>query len=799
MPKLNASMPWVLWIFAVILIAVGGTLVVGGGRLLLLGGSIYYLVAGILVVASGVLLFRQRWDGARLYGVMLVITLAWAVWEVGVHGWLLAPRIIAPLVLGLGFFIPAVWKPLAGVAEKWSHRNLGITFGALVGAFLIGAGLHAVVGPYTPPDPIYQTGMTTPGEAKPVADIDSRDWRYYGGDAAGTRFTALDQITPENIKNLEVAWTFRAGPDPKGFTAPFEGVPLKVDRTVYVCTDYNDVIALDAETGQQKWRYVSGAYMAMAPYSHCRGVSYYRVPEATGECAKRIITNTMDAKLIALDAETGKLCSGFGEGGVTSLLTGIGKAGDGYYYPTSAPAIVRGKIIVGAMVADGQYWGEPSGVIRAYDAVTGKFVWAFDIGRPDRTTEPPEGETYTRSTPNSWATMSVDENLGLVYAPTGNASGADYYGAQRRPFDDQISSSVVAIDADTGHMRWVFQTTHHDLWDYDVPSQPTLVDIPHPDGTVEHALIQPTKRGEMFLLDRANGNPIATVEERPVPQGGKEVNERLSPTQPFSVGMPSVAGADLTERSMWGITPLDQLWCRIDFRKHRYEGPLTPPGLTPNLFSPSYGGGSNFFGVSIDRDRNIMIAVSNHLATRSQLLTREEATRRGLKALDVGVSIDMGGAVAQEKTPFAVAVGPMMSPLEIPCTSPPFSTLAAVDLTTRKLLWTKPLGLATGSGPLGIKSHLPLVMGVPNWGGVLATRTGISFVAGGTDGYFRAVETATGKEIWHTKTPVPALSIPISYVSEDSGRQFIVVTAGGFRPFKTELGDYVVAYTLPKK
>lgn len=792
-----AHKPWLTWLFALLLAAIGLGLAIAGGKLVALGGSPYYVIAGLLVLASAVLLVRRNWLAARLYGLMLVGTIAWAIWEVGFEGWLLLPRILAPLVLGLLFLVPAVREGGGALSARVSAKEVRFGAAALLVAVLAGAGLHAAVGPYTPADPIYQDGVTTAGAAQTVPGLDGRDWSAWGADAAGSRFSALTQINSQNVDKLEIAWTYHVGADPKGQMPAMEAVPLKVGDTLYTCADYNDVIALDAETGQQKWRWHSGLDMSQSKYSHCRGVAYYKVPGATGECAERIYTNTLDARLIAFDAATGHLCQGFGDHGTASLLTGMGEVGQGYYNVTSAPTLVRGKVVLGGMVADGQYWGEPSGVIRAFDAVTGQLAWAFDMGHPERTGLPPAGETYTRSTPNSWAPMSADEALGLVYVPTGNAT-PDYYGKQRRPFDDKYSSSVVALDAQTGRPRWSFQTTHHDIWDYDVPSQPTLVDVRRPDGGVDHGLIQPTKRGELFYLDRATGKPLAPVTERSVPTDGAAPGERVSPTQPFATGLPSLAGPNLTERSMWGLTPLDQLWCRIDFRQRRYEGPLTPPGLTPGLLWPSYGGGSNWGSITIDRDRGLLIANANRLATRNRLMPRDEANRKGLKALAPGVKIDMSGSVAQMNTPYAAEISPMMSPLNVPCTAPPFATISAIDLRTHKLVWHKSFGTAASSGPFGFKSHLPLPMGVPTMGGSLATRTGLTFIGASPDGYLRAIETTTGREVWKTKPPVPAFSTPISYLSAKSGRQFIVMSDGGLKLMNTPQGDYIVAYALPK-
>lgn len=790
--------PWLLYVYAGLLLAIALFLTINGLRLSLLGGSPYYVIGGIVLLASGGLLFARRRLGARLYGAFLLATLVWAIWEVGFNGWQLAPRLIAPFVFGLGLLIPSVRRALHGAPMRLPAKSMVLGLAGGVCAIGLGALLHGVATPHKPADPIFQTGMGTAAPDGPAAPMDGTDRPYFGGDAGGSRFTSLDQINAGNVGRLRIAWMYRTGPDPKGVVPTMESAPIKIGDTLYSCTDYDDVFALDAETGEEKWRFRSGLDMSQSKYSHCRGVSYYRVPEAEGLCAERIFTNTLDARLLAFDAHTGALCPGFGENGTVSLLKGMGDIYQGYYNITSAPTLIRGKLVLGGMVADGQYWGVPSGVIRAFDAVTGELAWAWDMGRPDRTGEPPEGETYTHSTPNSWAPMSADEELGLVYVPTGNPS-LDYYGPQRRPFDDKYGSSVVALDAETGRPRWSFQTTHHDLWDYDVPSQPTLVDVPGPDGGMVRGLIQPTKRGELFYLDRATGTPIARVEERPAPQRGKEENERLSPTQPFSVGLPSVAGPDLTERAMWGMTPLDQLWCRLDFRQSRYDGPMTPPGPTRSIFYPGYGGGSNWGSVSVDRDRNIMIVNAMRMATRARLMPREEADSLGLKRLGPGVKIDMAGSVVQEGVAYAAEISPMVSPLGMPCTPPPFGTLSAIDLRTHKLLWTQPYGTAEGSGPMGIKSGLPIKMGVPTFGGSLTTRTGLTFVAASPDGYLRAIDTRTGDEVWKTRLPVPGISTPVSYYSNASGRQFIVISAAGSASLGTEVGDYVVAFALPQE
>lgn len=791
------------WIFALLLAVIGLALALGGARLLLLDGSAYYLVTGLLLAASAVLLWRRRRSGAYLYGVTLFATLVWSIWEAGFDAWALMPRLGLLLALGAWLLLPAARRGLTPLASSPSsaHRLRGarlslLIVGAAALAVLIGWALRRV-GPTPQIDPIYQAGTQSPrsaGVTLPISRADAGEWRHYGNDPGGSRFSPAGQVTTANVDKLEVAWTYRTGPAPPGYVT-FEATPLKVGRALYLCTGYNDVIALDADSGREIWRYRARVDTADVFVFTCRGVGYYRIPGATGACAERIYTNTVDAQLIALDAQSGRPCSTFGSQGAVSLLAGMGDVIRGYYYVTSAPTIVRGKIVLGGWVTDGQYWGEPSGVIRAFDAVTGRLAWAFDMGRPDRQGEPPPGEHYTPATPNSWAPMSADEALGLVYAPTGNAT-PDYYGAQRRSFDDRYSSSVVAIDAETGKVRWSFQTVHHDVWDYDVASQPTLVDLPTAQG-LRKALLQPTKRGEVFVLDRVTGEPILPVEERPVPQDGAAPGERLAKTQPYSVAMPSFRGPDLTERSMWGLTPLDQLWCRIRFREARYEGPFTPPGLQWAVRFPGFFGGHNWGGVSVDPDAHVMVATSNRMANYDRLLTREEVEARGLRARRAGSSEFIGGAVPQESTPFGADVQMFFSPLEVPCQQPPYGFLSGVDLVTGRVIWHRALGTAQDIGPLGMRLALKIPFGPPSAGGAITTAGGLTFVAASQDAYLRAFDTESGKLLWEGRLPAGGQATPMSYVS-DSGRQMVVIAAGGMASFKTKTGDYVVAFALPR-
>ncbi|WP_336971113.1 membrane-bound PQQ-dependent dehydrogenase, glucose/quinate/shikimate family [Sphingobium aromaticiconvertens] len=742
--------------------------------LLRAGGSLWYALSVLAMLGVAALTWRRDRCAAPFYGLFLVLTLLWSVWEVGIEPWALLPRLGLFLFLGLPFL--GVLRPRVA---------------AVVLVIISGAVLAIILAGRDPPVRSAANAIAARGSAGKVQP-GAGDWRYYGNDAGGTRFSPLAQIDPANVGALRLAWTFRTGKPAIPGPVTFQTTPLAVDGRLYLCTGDNDVIALDGESGRQIWRFRAHADGRGVAIASCRGVAFHRRARAGAPCADRILTATMDARLIALDAATGQPCRDFGRNGAVDLRDGMAPVDKGYYFVTSPPQITGDRAVVGGWITDGQKIGEPSGVIRAFDVTTGALAWAFDAGRPDRHGLPPAGEHYTLGTPNSWAPMSADDALGLLFVPTGNAT-PDYFGGQRRPFDDRYSSAVVALDTATGAVRWVFQTTHHDLWDYDVPAQPTLTTI---RGVP--ALVQPTKRGEIFVLDRRTGRPISTVVERRVPASAVP-GERAAATQPFSPGMPSFAGPPLREADMWGLTPIDQAWCRTLFRRARYEGPMTPPGLDrPSLVYPGYGGGINWGGVSIDVARGIMIVNSNRVGNTVQLLTRAEARRRGIRALSVNSHGGASGAVAQEGVPYAADLKPLISPLGVPCQRPPWGMIGAVDLATGALMWSRPFGTGEDSGPFGIASRLPFAMGVPNSGGAVTTGAGISFIGATHDRYIRAIATATGRELWRGRLPAGGQATPMTFWSAASHRQFVVIAAGGHPGLGTLTGDYVIAYALPK-
>ncbi len=652
-----------------------------------------------------------------------------------------------------------------------------------------------------------QTGAAAPAsggaprQPRPIAET-GNDWPAYGGTIHATRYSPLGQINRDNVAKLKKIWEFRSGDMPdehtKGKYSP-ENTPIKAGGSLYTCSAMDIISALDPLTGKEEWRYDPNVPDDAIPYgATCRGVAYYEQPDAPegALCKTRIIFGTLDARLIAVDAKLGQPCTGFGENGEVSLNEGLGKTVPGWVSVTSPPTIVRGIAVVGQQVKDGQAEDAPSGVIRGYDAVTGKLAWAWDMGRPGQKGLPPEGQTYTRGTPNMWTTAAGDEQLGYVYVPLGNSS-VDYFGGNRSKTENEFSSSVVAIDVTTGDPVWHFQTVHYDLWDYDLGSQPTLVDFPTNKGTVP-ALILPSKQGEIFVLNRKTGKPIVPVEERNVPKGGVET-AHVSPTQPHST-YHSLMKPPLRESDMWGMSPLDQLWCRIQYHRANYNGPYTPPSANgPWIEYPGYNGGSDWGGVAVDTKRGILIANYNDIPNLNRLIPRKQADQEHISAINSpgGISGSEEGD-AQAGSPYAINVnaGWRVPLTGLICKQPPYGGIRAIDLKTGKTLWDKPLGEALNNGPFGIPSMLPITIGTPNNGGPIITAGGLVFIAAATDDLLRAIDIETGKVVWKTALPAGGQATPMTY--EAGGKQFIVIAPGGHHFMNTKVGDYVIAYGLPQ-
>jgi quinoprotein glucose dehydrogenase len=769
--------------FALIVALTGIALCWFGGRLILVGGSAYYLPAGIVLVVTAALIWRRSTKALPLFGMFMLATLLWSLWEAGLNGWALVARLGMFAAFGLWMLTP--WFRGWIGRRRTTPLTRGI-FAVVILAALAGAGWT------------FWNDRSLGGSGAPSApgEIVRAGWPHYGRTAGGSRHSPLTQIDAQNVGGLKRAWIFHLGLEPTGFPSSFAATPLEIGGRLYFCTGYNDVIALDGETGRQLWRFAAHANAEGVFGQNCRGISYFKRADAAAgtPCAERLYTATIDARLIAIDVANGRRCADFGRNGEVNLLEGMSKAPKGYYHITSPPAVVRGKIILGGWVTDGQRTREPSGAIRAFDAVTGQLAWAWDIGRPDRIGAPAPGETYTPGTPNSWGVMSSDEALGLIYVPTGNAT-PDFYGGHRTAAMDQYASSVIALDVENGRPRWSFQTAHHDLWDYDVASQPVLVDLA--DGTP--ALLQPTKRGELFVLDRRTGKPLREVIERPVPAGNAQ-GERYAPTQPFSIGMPSFAGPRPSERRMWGLTPIDQAWCRVEYARARFEGSMTPVGSDrPTVEWPGSLGGMNWGSVAVDPVRQIVFVNSSAIMNYLQLMPRAEAVRRGIRAGDHATLETVARTVPQDGTPYATIIGPFLSPLGVPCQEPPYGLVGAVDLKTGRLLWRKPFGTARDSGPMGLHLGLPIPMGVPNIGGAVVTASGLAFIGATQEHRIRAFDITTGRELWKDSLPAGGNASPMTFWSPTSRRQFVVIAVGGHGGIMSGHSDTLIAYALPSR
>lgn len=788
-PSTSTLTAALLIILGIVVSLVGLALFAGGSYLVVLGGSWYFALAGAGLVVSGVWLVRQRLMGAVGYLSVFAASIVWSLLDVGLAFWPLFSRLFA---LGVAAVLVLLAVPHLRTRKRPASTQL-----AYLAATGVAACLAMTFYAALQPQPIQTAdGMPTPVPGNAVGTVEpAADWRYFGHTPSGTRHARVDKITPRNVSGLKVAWTYRTGEIPSGKQGHVV-TPLQINGRVYGCTQSSQLFALDADTGKEIWHH-DPKVQANTTYPRCRGVGYYDAPpeqaasapdSASHVCARRIIATTVDARLIAVDAQTGQACTDFGDHGSVSLRIGMSGQDQDLYFPTAAPTVVRDLVVVGGLVWDNQKTGEPSGVVRAFNARTGKLAWAWDLGNPEITREPPEGQTYTPGTPNVWSTPAFDDALGLIYLPTGNAT-PDFWGGHRTEADDRYSSSIVALDIATGRERWHFQTVHHDLWDYDVPSQPALYDVPDGHGGTLPALIQTTKRGQIFMLDRRTGNPIAQVEERPVPQGGV-ADDRTESSQPYSVGMPSIGTEPLSEKRMWGLTPLDQLICRIDFRKARYEGEFTPPSERLTIQYPSWLGGMNWGSVSVAENLGYLIVNDTRVAIWNRMIPRAAYDE---KALSGG---GHEGNAPQAGTPWGIEQGRFLSPLGIPCQEPPYGTLSAIDLATRKVAWSIPLGTTEQTGPLGIATHLPIPIGMPTRGGPITTSTGLVFMAGTQDDYIRGFDVRTGKELWKGRLPVGAEATPMTYVSPKTGRQFVLISAGG-NSATTQKGDYIVAYALP--
>ena len=624
---------------------------------------------------------------------------------------------------------------------------------------------------------------------RPIAD-----WPHYGRDAGGSRYSPLAQITRENVKHLKVAWIHGHGDVSEGRKTArktsFEATPILVDGTLYLVTPYNRVLALDPETGAERWSYDPkiDLWIYYGDDLISRGVStWLDTSLAEGHpCRRRIFLATNDARLIALDARDGKPCADFGKDGQVDLSQDVGFAYLGEYHMTSPPAVVNGLVVVGSAINDNQRVDAPRGIVRAYDARTGALRWSWDpIPRdpkdPARRTW--EGDSAARTgAANAWSILSADPERDLVFVPTGSAS-PDFYGGERKG-QNLYTDSVVALRASTGEVVWHFQTVHHDLWDYDVPAQPTLISVRR-NGVEIPAVAQATKMGHLFLLHRETGEPLFPVEERPVPQTDVP-GEQTWPTQPFPTTPRPLVPQRLAAADAWGLTFWDRDKCREQIERLRSEGIFTPPSVQGTIIFPGNAGGTNWGSVAFDPQRGLLLVNASRLAHVVTLIPRERFNAARAASPNVEISRQTG-------TPYAMRREALLSPWGLQCNPPPWGTLAAVEPATGRIRWEVPLGTLRDLAPVPIG----LKWGTPNMGGPIVTAGGLVFIGAAMDDYLRAFHVETGEELWKGRLPAGGQATPMTYRLHENGKQYVVIAAGGHNRMGTKLGDYLVAFALP--
>jgi quinoprotein glucose dehydrogenase len=774
-------------------------LLIGGVWLIVSGGSPYYAIAGILMLLTAVLVQRRKPLALGLYALLLLGTIGWSLWEVGTDYWALTPRLGVLVIFGIWLLLPFVYRRFDAPAK---------TPAMALGATLIVSGLVLTYAVFNDPQEINGTLSNADASAATAtaANAADGDWPAYGRTQHGTRYSPLKQINADNVKNLQEAWTFRTGDmkrptDPGEITS--EVTPIKVGDLLYLCSPHQILLALDAATGKEKWRF-DPKLKTDPSFQHvtCRGVSYHDLTAAgtsdngqatpsqpaSAMCARRVYLPVNNGHLYALDAQSGQLCPDFATHGDLDLQAGQPVTTAGQYEPTSPPVITDKVIVIAGAVEDNYSTREPSGVIRGFDVTTGKLLWVFDPGAKDPNSMLGIGQHYAFNSPNSWAPSVYDAKLDLVYLPMG-VSTPDIWGGNRTPEQERYASGLLALNATTGKLAWFYQTVHHDLWDMDLPAQPTLADITDQSGNVVPAVYAPAKTGNIFVLDRRTGKLIVPAPERPVPQGAA-AGDHVSPTQPFS-DLTFRPSRKLTGADMWGATMFDQLVCRVMFQHLNYDGTFTPPSERGTLVFPGNLGMFEWGGLAIDTDRQIAIANPIALPFVSKLIPRGPGNPIEPAKDDKGGSGTETGIQPQYGVPFGVELNAFLAPTGLPCKQPPWGYVSAIDLKTNQIVWKKRIGTVRDSSPL----PLPFKMGMPMLGGPMTTAGHVFFIGATADNYIRAFDTNTGERLWQARLPAGGQATPMTY--EANGKQYVAIAAGGHGSFGTKLGDYVIAYALP--
>jgi len=622
------------------------------------------------------------------------------------------------------------------------------------------------------------------------------DWPVYGHDAGGTRYSRLTQVNRDNVATLQLAWTYRTGETEAGFATEeetsFEATPIVVDGTMYLSTPLGRVIALDPATGTERWVFDPGIDRAVTYGDFTnRGVATWldTMAMADAACRRRIFVATIDGRLVALDAERGRPCADFGEGGTVHLKTRlrVPPFEEAAYEVTSPPVVVNGLVITGSAIADNSRLAPASGEVQAFDARTGEPRWRWDP-IPQSPDDPAyvtwrDGSAHTTGSANVWSVMAADPARDLLVVPT-SSPAPDYYGGKRLGMN-RYGNAVVALRASTGQVVWDFQTVHHDLWDYDNAAPPALVTIMR-EGRSLPAVLQATKTGMLFVLERETGRPIFPVEERPVPVSTVPGEEAWA-TQPFTAGIEPLSPHQIAPEQAWGTTPEDRAACRRQMAALRNEGVFTPPSLEGTLVLPSNIGGAHWGGLAFDPVRQIAVVPVNRIAALVQLLPASRLTEEQADREEERTGLEYTHMTG---TPYVMRRGFVLSPSGLPCTPPPWGALVAVNLRTGARAWEVPLGAMPG--PPGRPAAQP-EWGSPNLGGPMVSAGGVVFIAATLDRKFRAFDIETGRVLWVTDLPAGGKATPITYVVD--GRQYVVIAAGGGDRFGA--GDHVMAFALP--
>ena len=624
------------------------------------------------------------------------------------------------------------------------------------------------------------------------------DWPYYGHDAGGMRYSPLAQITRENVAQLKVAWVFHTGDISDGTggrkRSGFETTPLLVEGTLYLTTPFNRVIALDPESGIQRWTYDPKTQLNWDYGDGLinRGVATWLEPVPPAEKPgkpdrprrRRIFEATLDARLIALDAATGTPCSDFGKGGQVSLRD-VARYIPGQYHMTSPPTVIDDLVVVGSAIDDNSRVDMPSGVVRAFDARSGALRWSWEPLPPNQKSDPANSSAnkWRTGAGNVWSVMVADPERHLIFVPTGSAS-PDYYGGLR-PGDNKWANSIVALRAKTGEMAWGFQLVHHDLWDYDTAAPPLLATLEH-NGQKLPVVIQGNKTGFLYVLNRETGAPVFPVEERPVPQSDVP-GEVTSPTQPFPLAPPPLVPQKFSAHDAWAITSAERDPCYNRLEVLRNEGVFTPPSLRGTLITPGNVGGMNWSGYAFDPNRSLLFVNVNNMPAKVRLIPRAEFE-------DYKHRTEEGEYTAQAGTPYGVFRSFLRAPSGLPCSPPPWGMLTAVDMLEGKIRWQVPLGSLQGL----VRSEAPIPAGTPSLGGPIVTAGGLVFIAGTFDPFIRAFDVETGKEIWKAQLPACGAATPMTYLNRPGSKQFLVIAAGGHAKVREEpQSDAIVAFALP--